>query len=729
MTELRAWQQEALDQWSELGYRAVVEAVTGSGKTEVGIAATIAAVEEYRQVLVVVPSRDLLRQWYDRLRHSGFAGRVGRRGDGSSDSFRQCDVLISTVQSSIGNHVELPHSGALLVADEVHRYGADSFARVLSDVFERRLGLTATFERSDDGIERVLAPFFEHTIVGCTYQRGYADGILAPVNVAMVPVPFTPRERAQYDNLDVIARSERGVLINEFSCRAEPFGAYLRDVQLLAGDANGDPQSVRSARRYLKAFADRRELLASLRGKEEALAEIAGGLERSGRALVFAETKAAAASASETLLAQGVAAAPYTSDLNRADRIALLKTFKEGSITTLAAPRVLDEGIDVPEADVGIVLAASRTRRQMIQRMGRVIRPKPDGRPAVFIVMFAEGSSEDPKEGAHATFLEQLIEIARDQVRVEARQVRDLLNSWLPESRPGNSAADSAVAKELASSATIKVAENAALIHRRASQIRRSVVDATKFARPDVLDTVLTALLELDPIEAEILVHSFGLDGEDPLDIALIAERCGSDAGTVLKHHEAALLKVVLPEGKASEAAPPPTINKVVGPHPERVTQRPARSGATPTPLDVLNRARGVRSVQPIDNRKVVHKQRSALILDPNPEIQNQPFGLRHIHLPGKEDRGAQKAAASMSGPVVQIYLEYEGYRADARLDLRTGRVTVDQPVQGRREFDDPDAAALAEVEYYGGTVAGKVDGWSMWRVRHSGESIDNLRD
>ncbi len=206
--------------------------------------------------------------------------------------------------------VERPPDGSLVVADEVHRYAAESFAKVLTHSFDHRLGLTATLERSDDGIEQVLMPFFENVISGCTYQRGYEDGILAPVNVALVPVPFAPRERARYDNLDEVARAERANLISRYGCRAEPFGTFLKDVQLLAKDDFGGDPSVRSARRYLKAFSERRDLLASISGKEQALAEIAPGLERSSRTLLFAETKTAAASAAETLLQEGVAAAP-----------------------------------------------------------------------------------------------------------------------------------------------------------------------------------------------------------------------------------------------------------------------------------------------------------------------------------------------------------------------------------------------------------------------------------
>ena len=67
----------------------------------------------------------------------------------------------------------------------------------------------------------------------------------------------------------------------------------------------------------------------------------------------------------------------------------------------MSAPRVLDEGVDVPAADLAVIVGASRSRRQMIQRMGRILRRKSDGRLARLAVLFVEGTVEDPAAGAH----------------------------------------------------------------------------------------------------------------------------------------------------------------------------------------------------------------------------------------------------------------------------------------------------------------------------------------
>ncbi|WP_461417781.1 DEAD/DEAH box helicase [Gordonia sp. GN26] len=710
---LRAWQVEALGKWRAAGRRGVIEAVTGSGKTEVGVAAVAEALAEDRQVLIIVPSRDLLRQWYERFASTEFRARVGRRGDGFTDTFRRRDVLISTVHSSIDEASrDQPGAGALIVADEVHRYGADSFAKALSPAFELRLGLTATFERSDDGVEKVLTPYFGSTIVGCTYERGYRDGILAPVRVALVPVPFTPQERARYEQYDQVARQERNRLIVEYGCSPEPFGLFLRDAQVLAKDAFAD-ESTRSARRYLKAFSDRKELLAGIEAKNDALATVATALRPTGKTVVFAETKAAAASAAEAMLRQGVPAAPYTSDLIRRDRVRLLEMFKNGSITALTAPKVLDEGIDVPEADVGIVLAASKSRRQMIQRMGRVIRPKADGRPAVFIIMFAENSSEDPKLGAHETFLNQLTDIADEVVRTEPEHVGLLLDSWLPS--VNSAEADGAVvAYEAAQRATETVAESAAAAQERAELIRQHVYSTTSTGRPEAIDAVLASLVLLEPLDAQILILRFGLGGSDPIGTSEIAERLGMDVQEVNARSEAVLARLDMDQLRSVEDQPEGSV-AVRG-----------LAGLNDVAKPPVSSSEGLKNPGP-RRQDLASKQRSSVVLNSAPEVPSHPYGVRQLTLPGRPESAV--AQSKKEGRFPRIYIECEGgHMPGATLDPDKGTVRLNEKVEGRRDFDSPDEAARAVVTHYGFEDPEVIDGWQRWRLRDSGQPIASIR-
>src|SRR6187401_1376752 len=109
--QLYRWQLDALVSWLRCGRRGVVEAVTGSGKTDVAIAAASDALRRGRFVLVVVPSRVLMEQWHGRLTAEMPEARIGRLGDSGKDRPASCDVLVATRHSAAA-HKPVPPTGA-----------------------------------------------------------------------------------------------------------------------------------------------------------------------------------------------------------------------------------------------------------------------------------------------------------------------------------------------------------------------------------------------------------------------------------------------------------------------------------------------------------------------------------------------------------------------------------------------------------------------------------------
>ncbi|BBE48850.1 hypothetical protein G9444_6212 [Rhodococcus erythropolis] len=428
---LRRWQAAALHRWDTAGRRGIIEAVTGSGKTAIGVAAISVAVASGMKTLVIVPTLDLQQQWSRVLRKQLQGVRIGEHGGGKRQSLSSCDVLVSTVHSAV--KTELPDNGhlpdCLLVADEVHRYGATAFASALSSTFIHRLGLTATLERSDDGVESLLRPYFGAFISGCDYKRAYDDRILAPVRVALVGVAFTPEEQQKYSDADEIVKQTRWTLVSKYGLRDEEFGQFIVDVQKFAG-GHESQQETRVARRYLKSFNVRREVLAQSEAKAQLLSRWEKPFRSSGRSLIFTDTVAVANRSALLVEALGVAAVAVSSEMSARERQATLANFAAGDVRVLCAPRILDEGVDVPEADLAVILSASRSKRQMVQRMGRVIRPKSDGRNAIFVVAYVRGTSEDPASGAHQDFLRELLEIAETVEVVDAESSSTLLSQW-----------------------------------------------------------------------------------------------------------------------------------------------------------------------------------------------------------------------------------------------------------------------------------------------------------
>ena len=412
--ELYGWQAEALDAWRSRGGRGVVEAVTGTGKTMIGIAAAAEELARGGQVLVLVPTRELLDQWTFELVHRGSAHtRIGRLGGGQRDDLGRFDVVVAVVNSARDADLRPRRPGGLLVADECHRYGSDGNRVALADGFARRLGLSATYARADEGHLTWLDPYFGGTCFRMGYHRAIRDGVVAPFAVALLGVEFSPIERAEYDELTAVMSVARAKLIASGLVPAEPVGAFFAAVARLArgGDDSG---SAGIARTYLHAMQQRRRLLAESPAKSEALDGLVPALLGCDRAIAFTQSIAAAEGAAARLRRGGVQAAAVHSKLDAVERRAVLTRFAAGALQVVTAPQVLDEGVDVPAADLAVILAASRSRRQMIQRMGRVLRRKPDGRSARFVLVFVIGTVEDPGLGAHDGFLDEITHVAQD---------------------------------------------------------------------------------------------------------------------------------------------------------------------------------------------------------------------------------------------------------------------------------------------------------------------------
>jgi superfamily II DNA or RNA helicase len=418
----------------------------------VGLAASAEAEKLGGKVQVIVPTIDLLHQWTAQVRQHLPGIRVGQLGDGQYATLPSCDVLISVVNSAQDYEPRLVPTNSLLIADECHRLGSEGNARSLNEGFSARLGLSATYARSDDGNFDYLDPYFTGTCFHMDYARAITDEVTAHFKVALVAVRFVGGEHYAYDEANNKAQKARRRLIEQGLVHAEPFGEFMKDVSALA--AGGEGPATWTARSYLNAFAERRRILADTPAKKTKLGDLAASVRSANRSIVFTQTIEAAEDAADILRARGLSAEAIHSGLEQAKRRQTLGLFAEGGLKAIAAPQVLDEGVDVPAADLAIIVAASRTRRQMIQRMGRVLRRKPDGRLARFAILYVEATSEDPAQGAHGDFLDEVTSVA-DEVRsfsvgAEASDVSAFLNDcWTGKPQPLPRMASSSTGRRL----------------------------------------------------------------------------------------------------------------------------------------------------------------------------------------------------------------------------------------------------------------------------------------
>ncbi len=433
---LYPWQKRALGKWSEAGYVGIIEAVTGTGKTRVALAAIEEHCRDGWKIAVIVPTIELQDQWYnvihsDLIAPSALNIKIGRLGNGYNDSLGYYDVLITTSASAYRKYLHKGDYNGLLIADECHHYGAKNWSRALEDKFKHRLGLTATYDRDDGGKALYLDPYFNNVCYTLGYDEALTDGVIANFKIAFIGFSFNNTELAAYEKHNKCCTRYRSSLINRFGVTPEPFGEFMKEVTQIS--RGGEGQATMLARYYLNSFNQRRQILSNSEHKRNGLAKITGAIEKADRTIIFTQTKKAAIDMVGVLNDAGLNAASLDATMDRIERRNVLIGFEDGTNDVVAAPMLLDEGIDVPAADLAIVVASSRNKRQMIQRMGRVLRKKRDGRLARIAIFYIEDTSEDPAHGAHSTYID-LIRDSADDVQffsiTNHTAICDYLNDW-----------------------------------------------------------------------------------------------------------------------------------------------------------------------------------------------------------------------------------------------------------------------------------------------------------
>ena len=367
--QLRDYQQAALDDWEAADQRGVLELPTGSGKTVIAIAAIEAL---GTPTLVVVPTIDLVEQWRREL-ETEFDVPIGQLGGGQQ---RVEDLTVSTYDSAYLRADELGDRFGLVVFDEVHHLGGEGYrdiGRLLAA--PARLGLTATFERPDGAHEVV------EDLVGPLVHRVAVDDLagehLAPYDIKRVEVGLTPEEREVYERhqetfTDYLVTS--GIRMQSGS-----------DYQELVKRSGTDP----AAREALLAKQRAREVMMNAERKVTELEAILDR-HRADRVIVFTAYTDLVYRLSERFLIPAI-----THETGAQERRQILERFRRGEYSRVVTANVLDEGVDVPDANVAVVLSGSGSEREFTQRLGRILRPKADGGRALLYEVVAEETAEE----------------------------------------------------------------------------------------------------------------------------------------------------------------------------------------------------------------------------------------------------------------------------------------------------------------------------------------------
>lgn len=364
---LRDYQKQALDAWVSSGYRGVIVLPTGSGKTILGIKA-ISLLN--MPTLVVAPTLDLVDQWRTKLKEV-FDAEVGVLGGGE----REIRALTVTTYDSAYIHADkLGNRFGLVIFDEVHHLPATGY-RNIAEMFASpyRMGLTATFER-EDGLHAEL----NWLVGGKVFEKRVKElsgTHLSPFRLEKIVVELTDEEKEEYQ------RNQR--VFSNYLARISLTIRSPADFQKLVMRSGRDP----GARRALLARNKARDIAYNSVSKMGTLSTILKN-HRDSKIFIFTEHNKLVYQISKQFLIPAI-----TYRTTTRERSEILDRFKSGVYRAVVTSKVLDEGIDVPDADVGIILSGTGSKRAFVQRLGRILRKK-EGKEAVLYEIVSAETSE-----------------------------------------------------------------------------------------------------------------------------------------------------------------------------------------------------------------------------------------------------------------------------------------------------------------------------------------------
>lgn len=365
--ELRTYQNKALDNWQRAGNRGVLVLPTAAGKTFIALK----AIDLLRtQTLIIVPTLDLIDQWRKRVREclGVEAGVVG----GGENIIRM--VTVSTYDSAYSQAAQLGNRFMFLVFDEVHHLASPGYMQIGEMyIAPYRMGLTATYERSDQ--RHALLPLIVGDPVYSIDIEELAGKHLSPYTYEKVSVELTPEEQQTYE-------TEMSVFKNYLNQRRIVLKSAA-DFQRFIMTTGRDPHA-------REALLARNRALRVAVNSEAKLNQLAQRLEtyKDEKILIFTLYNDLVYTISKRFLIPAV-----TYQTPREERREILANFGNGKYKVIVTSQVLDEGMDVPDASVGLILGGTGSTREYVQRLGRLLRKK-EGKTAKLVEIISKETVE-----------------------------------------------------------------------------------------------------------------------------------------------------------------------------------------------------------------------------------------------------------------------------------------------------------------------------------------------
>lgn len=392
------WQEECIEIWKRNDCRGIVEAVTGSGKTVLALKALRELREncgENMWTAVVVPTRALMVQW-SRLLRSFFLAE-----DSGTEPQYQIYVINSARYRLARQILGKLRDGrtVFLIADECHHYTSGENGRIFEFVPYLKempgqycaLGLSATVSGRDCA-ER-LEPALGRIIFRYSYRQALSAGTVSEFKLIQIALHFQADEYEEYQELSEQMKIVRKQLYVRCPLLKKEGISFFSVLQSLAKE---DTVTGRLGGTYLHLSYQRKRIVCMAKNRIFCVQELLRELDIRRKVLIFSERVEQAEQLFALLKREyGDKAGKYHSKAGKQANENALERFRNGEILVLITCKALDEGVDVPDAEVGIILSGTGMERQRLQRLGRILRRSEGKGTAALYYLFVRESMEE----------------------------------------------------------------------------------------------------------------------------------------------------------------------------------------------------------------------------------------------------------------------------------------------------------------------------------------------
>ena len=386
----REYQLEALQEWENAGNIGLLEMATGAGKTFTAkLCIESAARQGSLLTVVIAPYQHICDQWTAELGGPGDSHVVQLGKNGSwraelqslivdsgygvySDSGLTLIAVINTASSDdfveLSRRLSKNFQNFLLVGDEVHWFGAVTYQSAMNSAANFRLGLSATPERhyDEDGTKEVTQYFgkavYEFDLKDAlewVNPRTGEVGVLTPYELNLIFVELTEDEILEWKD-----KSKNIGIAMSKEDRSPTEQAKLELLRIERANI------AKTAKNKMSKFA---ELMESLGTNQSHTLIYCSDSDQLGEAVSIARNVGIHETAKITSLED----ASSSSTSPESERQRIIGDFADGFYKLLFAMKALDEGVDIPSASTGIILASSGNPKEFIQRRGRIMRKSP----------------------------------------------------------------------------------------------------------------------------------------------------------------------------------------------------------------------------------------------------------------------------------------------------------------------------------------------------------------